>query len=48
VGEARALDEAAAMLDSQRLPDGVLQDIASENQDHPAPHAEDQRPPAPD
>jgi hypothetical protein len=32
VGEARALDEAAAMLDAQRLPDGVLQDVASESQ----------------
>jgi hypothetical protein len=48
VGEARALDEAAAMLDAQRLPDGVLQDVASENQDRPVPAADTDRGSAPE
>ena len=33
-GEARALDEAAKMLDAQRLPEGALPDV-----DPPAPGA---------
>jgi len=48
VGEARALDEAAAMLDAQRLPDGVLQDIANEHQDPPAQGGTSDGAPAPE
>jgi hypothetical protein len=31
VGEARALDEAAEMLDAQRLPEGTLREVVAES-----------------
>jgi hypothetical protein len=37
VGEARALDEAAAMLEQQRLPPGAFSDGASAAQPSPSP-----------
>lgn len=37
VGEARALDEAAAMLDQQRLPEEALIDPADDPASEPAP-----------
>jgi hypothetical protein len=36
VGEAKALDEAAAMLEQQRLPPGALSDGASAEQPSPS------------
>ena len=36
VGEARALDEAAEMLDEQRVPEEVLREAARPSQDEPA------------
>ncbi|MEO0698881.1 MAG: hypothetical protein AAFY81_04085 [Pseudomonadota bacterium] len=36
-GEARALDEAAKMLDAQRLPEGALPDVDPSTEDAPQP-----------
>ncbi|MEO0908125.1 MAG: hypothetical protein AAFY07_11435 [Pseudomonadota bacterium] len=50
-GEARALDEAAEMLEQNRLPDGVVPDIGAADappDDAPQPGASQADPPSPD
>jgi len=40
-GEARALDEAAEMLEEQRLPEGVLPDSGADAASEQGPHSEE-------